>query len=515
MKYRAPVSVAALAAVGGLVLAGCSSGGGGSSSSGGGSGSASSGGTLTIGAVVDANSFDPAQAHLGHYVQYYQPVYDTLIRHKPDGSPAPMLATKWSYNKGKTVLTLTLRKGITFSDGTKVDAAAVKENLDRFRKGNGPDASTLSVVSSVTAPNPTTVKIALKAPDPSLLYYLGNEDSFIASPKAIAGGHIATDPVGSGPYVYDSSASVAGSQYVYTKREGYWDPKLQHYNKIVIKPITNTTAMANALVSGQIDAGPLDTQTAPKAKSSGLTEYDYPVNWLGLFLFDRDGSKVPALKSVKVRQAINYAINKKVLLQKTNDGKGTVTSQILPTSAPGYQKDLDSAYPYNPAKAKKLLAEAGYPNGFALTMPSASGGGLFAPNMLSGIKQNLQSVGIRLTWQNVPPSNLISDLTTGKFPAALFEESQGPAWYTAQTEVTPNAVYNPLHTKDPKVESLISKVQHGSTSAAAELNKYLVAQAWFVPFYRQDLIFFTDKSTTVQPQARQAVPSIYYYMPSK
>ncbi|TAM68319.1 MAG: ABC transporter substrate-binding protein [Microbacteriaceae bacterium] len=512
MKLRPRVALAALITAAALVLAGCSASG-----SSGSTNVAATGGTLTIGTVVDVKSFDPAQAHLGHYVQYDQPVYDSLIRRKPDGTPVPMLATKWSYNSDNTQLTLDIRKGVTFSDGTPVDANAVKLNLDRFRSGNGPDASTMALVTGVEATDASTVVITLKEPDPALIDYLGNEDSFIASPKAIAAGHIATDPVGSGPYVYDASASVPGSKYTFTKRKGYWDPSLQVYNQIVVKPITDTTAMLNAFLSGQVDAALLTPKTAAQAKSAGNTEYDYGTDWYGLFLFDRDGTMTPALKNVKVRQAINYAIDKAAILKQVEQGKGELTSQILPPGVPGYDKALDTAYSYNPTKAKQLMSEAGYANGFTLTMPTSSGA--IDPALTAAVGQYLKNIGITVNWENVAISNFIADLTGAKYAASWFQEAQGTAWYTSQVELTPNAIYNPFHTADPQVESLVHDVQYGSTaqqaSAATQLNKYIVNQAWFAPFFRPDQVFFTNKTTTVTPQARQAVPSIYYYAPKK
>lgn len=517
MKFRVITAAAAIAAAASMILAGCSSGGSQPASTGSAAAAAASGGTLTLGAVVDVKSFDPAQAHLGHYVQYDQPVYDSLVRRLPNGTPTPMLATKWAYNSDKTQLTLDIRKGVTFSDGTPVDANAVKLNLDRFRSGNGPDASTLSLVSDVEAPNADTVVITLKAPDPSLIDYLGNEDSFIASPKAIAAGHIATDPVGSGPYVYEPSASVPGSKYTFTKRKGYWDPSLQTYSQIVIKPITDTTAMLNAFLSGQVDAALLTPKTAAQAKSAGMTEYDYGTDWYGLFLFDRDGTMAPALKNVKVRQAINYAIDKAAILKQVGQGKGELTSQILPPGVPGYDNTLDTAYPYNPTKAKQLMAAAGFAGGFSLTMPTSSGA--VDPAMTAAVGQYLKNIGITVNWDNISVSDYIADLAGGKYAAAWFQEAQGTAWYTSQVELTPNAIYNPFHTADPTVESLVHTVQYGSASqqgtAATQLNKYIVDQAWFAPFYRPDQVYFTNKTTTVTPQARQAVPSIYYYAPKK
>jgi peptide/nickel transport system substrate-binding protein len=513
MKLRPGIVAVTVVAAGALALTGCTGSGSGDRST---TSSASALSTLTIGALADLTSFDPAQAHLGHAVQYDQPVYDTLIRRKPDGTPVPMLATKWQYNSDKTQLTLTIRKGVKFSDGTEVDAAAVAQNLNRFRTGNGPDASTLAAVSDVTGQGDSVV-ITLKEPDPSLIDYLGNEDSFIASPKAIAAGHIATQPVGSGPYVYDAKDSVTGSKYVFTARKDYWDPSLQKYSEIVVKPIVDTTAMLNALLSGQVDAAILQPKTEAQAKKAGFTEHLYTTDWQGLFLFDRDGEFTPALKNVKVRQAINFALDKKTLLKQVQQGLGEQTSQILPPGVPGYEKSLDDAYGYNPGKAKKLLAEAGYADGFTLTMPTVAGA--FDPALTAGIGQDLKNIGITVNWQNIAASDFISDLTTKKFSASWFSEAQGTAFYSSGIELNPDAVYNPFGTKDPNVQSLVHTVQYGSDSgsaaAATELNKYLVDQAWFAPFYRPDQIFFTDSKTDVVPQTRQAVPSIYNYSPKK
>ena len=516
MKLRSKVALGAMSAAAALMLAACS--GNAATSSTTTPATSSQGGTLTIATASDLTSFDPAQAHQGHPTLFFQPVYDSLLRVKPDGQTVvPMLATKWSYNASKTVLTLTIRKGVKFSDGSALTAAVVKENLDRFRTGNGPDASTLADVTKVEATDPTTVVLTLAAPNPSLLNYLGNEDSFIASPKAIAGGHLATQPVGSGPYTYDAAASVVGSKYTFVARKNYWDPSLQKFKTIVLTPLLNSTATLNALLSGQVDAALLTPKTAAQATGAGMTENKFGGAWQGLFILDRDGKTVPALANVKVRQAINLAIDKRSIIKEVNSGLGEVTSQILPAGVPGYQKSLDTKYAYNAAKAKKLMADAGYASGFSVSMPTVAGA--IDPALTAAIGQNLGAIGITVNWVNIPAANFVADLTSGKFPMSWFQESQGTAWYTSQVLVTPTAVYNPFHTTDPKVESLIGTIQNGNASdadsAAAELNGYLTDQAWFAPFLRVQNVFFTDSKVTVQPQQFEPVPYIYNYAPKK
>ena len=513
MKFRSLVTAVALATAAALALTACSGSGGSPSST---ADATAKGGTLTIGALADVKSFDPTQAHIGHYVQYYQPVYDTLLRREPDGKLVPMLATEWEYNADNTVLTLTLRDDVTFTDGTKLDAAAVKTNLDRFPIGNGPQASTLAQVSDVAAKDTTTVVITLKAPDPALLDYLGNAAGYIASPAAIDGGKLATDPIGSGPYTLDKSATVAASQYTFVKNPDYWDKSLQVYDTIVVKPILDTTALLNAIVSGQVNAALLTPKTEAQAKSAGLTEYQYPTDWQGLLIFDRDGAMVPELADVKVRQAINYAIDKETLLAQVGKGLGTVTSQPFGEGTDAFDESLESAYEYDPAKAKKLMKDAGVGE-FSVTMPTVSG--FFDPALTAGIGQNLADIGITVNWENVAGTDLVSSMVQGKYAMSWFSLFQGSPWVAANQIITPNATYNPFHTTDPKVEELVKAIQTGSAdeqaTAAQSLNKYVVDQAWFAPFYRPSQILFTDTNTTTTPQLQQAVPSIYSYAPAK
>ncbi|WP_158253921.1 ABC transporter substrate-binding protein [Cryobacterium sp. N22] len=514
MKFRSVATAVAILTASALALSGCASSGTGPEPTS--SEASASGGTLTIGALADIKSFDPAQAHIGHYVQYYQPVYDSLLRREADGTLVPMLATKWAYNDDNTVLTLTLRDDVTFTDGTPLDAAAVKTNLDRFPTGNGPQASTLAQVAEVVVEDPTTVVITLNAPDPALLDYLGTAAGFIASPTAIEGGAIATDPIGSGPYTLDKTATVAASQYTFVKNPDYWDPSLQVYDTIVLKPILDTTAMLNAIVSGQVNAALLTPKTQAQAAAANLTEYQYPTDWQGLLIFDRDGAMVPELADVKVRQAINYAIDKDTLLAQVGKGLGTVTSQPFGEGTDAFEKDLESAYPYDPAKAKKLMKEAGVGE-FSVTMPTVSG--FFDPALTAGIGQNLADIGITVNWENVAGTDLVSSMVQGKYAMSWFSLFQGSPWVAANQIITPNATYNPFHTTDPKVDELVKQIQFGSeeeqTTAAKSLNEYVVDQAWFAPFYRPSQVLFTDAKTTTEPQLQQAVPSIYSYAPAK
>lgn len=277
MKFRpvaVPVTVLAAAA---LVLTGCS-GTAGKTAEGGGS---TSGGTLTLGVLNNINSFDPAQAHLGHQMQVYQAAYDTLLLREPDGTLSPMLATKWEYNDDNTQLTVDLRDDVKFSDGATFDADAAKANLDHFTEANGPDANQGKSIESVDVVDDDTITINLSEPDPAMTYYLSQAAGFMGSPGAIGTDPIKTNPVGSGPYVLDKSGTVNGSQFTFTKNEDYWNKDLQKYDKVIFKVLTDVTARVNAIVSGQVDAVLLDPQTSKQADKAGLKKTSYPVDWQG------------------------------------------------------------------------------------------------------------------------------------------------------------------------------------------------------------------------------------------
>jgi peptide/nickel transport system substrate-binding protein len=512
MKFRPVVAMVAIVSAAALVLSGCSA-----TADDGTNDGAPRGGTLTLGTSIDMKTFDPSQADPGHDLQYYQAVYDSLLRREPDGTLVPMLATKWSYNDDHTVLTLSIRKGVTFSDGTDLDANAVKANLDGFPVANGPAAATFSSVESVEAPDATTVVITLKQPDPAFLAHLGTETGFIASPTAISAGNLATEPVGSGPYTLDAADTVAGSVYTFVARDGYWDPSLQVYDKVVLKPIPDPTAILNALLSGQVNGALLSPTTMAQATNAGMTETRFSVDWNGLLILDRNGTRVPALADVRVRQAINYAIDKDAIVKAVNHDVGEVTNQIFGTHTTAYVKSLDNRYPFDPEKAKSLMADAGYSGGFTVTMPIVAG--LFPEALTAAIAQNLGDIGITVEWDTIAINDFISSILQGKYSMVWFQLAQRDTWTSSKQLLTPDAGYNPFKVADPKVESLLTDIQTGSdsdaASAAQELGTYIVEQAWFAPFQRPGAVYFTDKTTSVVAQATQAVPSLYNYAPKK
>jgi len=513
---RLPKAAAVSAALAALAITGCSS----YASTGGAAGtgaSAGSSGQLVLGDPLAPTTYEAADMNWGNQSVYAQAVYDTLLRQAPDGTAVqPDLATSWTYNSGRTVLTLTLRQGVTFTDGTEFTAAVAAQNLLRFKNGTSPQRAKLAEMTDAKALNDTTLQIDLSQPDPAFLVYLAQAAGLEESPKAFGATDVATSPVGSGPYVLDAGQTVVGTSYVYTRNPHYWDAAAVRYGTLKINVYTDPTSEVNALRGGQLNAAVLiDNSTVPQVQAAGFTVHPNPLNMAGIMLFDRGGPVNKALGDVKVRQAINYAFDKQALLKTVGLGYGQLDGNIFRPGSAAYDPSLSDAYPYDPAKARALLAQAGYPNGFTLVMPTSS---LFGTALPPLIEQQLGAVGIHVSFTNVG-QNLLPDVLAGQYAASYFTLQEDPNPYQViDFMLAPGATWNPFHYQNPAADALIQQARTGSTAQQAQalqkLNQYVVDQAWFAKWYTVDNDFVTDKNTSVTIEADNAYPNLWDIVPA-
>jgi peptide/nickel transport system substrate-binding protein len=203
------------------------------------------------------------------------------------------------------------------------------------------------------------------------------------------------------------------------------------------------------------------------------------------------------------------------VLKAANNGLGTVTGQVFGEKNPAYDDSLDDTYDYDPAAAKKLLADAGYPNGFTLSMPQIQIGTTVVFDL---VKQYLGDVGIKVDYTQIPLSQAIPDLLGAKYPASFFVLQQDPtAWQVAQFSIAQGATFNVFHQPDATVAGLLQTIQTGSQAdadaAAKQLNKYVVDQAWFVPFYRNQGTFAAADDLEVTHQSDNAYPLLQNITP--
>ncbi|WES63068.1 ABC transporter substrate-binding protein [Microbacter sp. GSS18] len=502
-------ATAALTAIAALALTGCA--GGGESDGGTDSGRAD---RLTLTAIVGPTSYDIGQgAEWGNRSAFFQAVFDTLLMNSATGEIEPWIATDWEYNDDSTVLTLTIRDDVTFTDGTPLDADAVVASLERFRDGSSPQAATLAG-KEFTAVDATTVEISQDAPDPSLLSILTKTSGLIQAPSTFDDPNAATEPIGSGPYILDTAATVTGTTYQYTANPDYWNADAVKYDNLTINVIEDPTATLNAIKAGEANGAKITlNDQIPEIEASGWTIEANELDFQGLLLLDRDGTMAPELGDVRVRQAINMAFDREALLSALQAGYGTVTEQVFPTSSVAYDESLDSTYGYDPEAAKALLAEAGYPNGFDIDMMSTPA----FQTTFDLVAQQLADIGITVNYTDPGAANFIADMLAPKYPATWMALEQNPDWQLINFMIAPQATFNPFHSQDPQVDEYISTIQLGTEDEAAQatkdLNAYLVDQAWFAPFFRVQGTYAVDANTDLEMWSVNAYPSIFGFSP--
>lgn len=479
-----------------LALAGCAGGGGVKTPA----GSAKIGDEITFGTVAAPPSLNPATGDPA-YGTTYAWAYDPLVVTQPDGTIAPGLATKWGYvGSGNTAFELTLREGAKFSDGTPVDAAAVKTYLDYQRNQKvGSIAALFTTVKSIEATGPLTVRVNFSIPTPSFTSYIaqGLCGGLIASPKAVANPSLLDkDTYGAGPYMLDETQTVASDHYTFVPNPNYWDKSRQHFKKLTVKVIPNASSMVQAMSAGQVQAALGDPTTLQAARSAGLEVIAPPQALGGLNLMDRAGTVSKPLGDVRVRQALNYAVDRKALAKALFGDESLALSQYALKGQPGYDESLDTRYPYDPAKAKALLAEAGYPDGFTLKVLTVPLAGL--DKTITAIAGQLAQVGVKLEITTKTGVNdYVVDMLSGKYPAAAIGYGLSNMSTLYAGFVNPAGPFNAFKYSDKELDALYAQYSSApedqSAQAEKAINAYLVEQAWTVPVVGAPLSYYTVK----------------------
>jgi len=477
-----------------------------SSPSGSGSSDSGTGGTLTIANNSDPLSLNPALAGIDIEGVYVQPAYEPLIELSPNGSLSPGLATAWKYSEGNRHFELTIRQGVKFSNGTPLTAKSVAQSLKYWAGSTGPFSHYLSG-ASIKATGPDTVTIDLKSAFPDLpvffsQYYTAGD---IIAPEGVAHpGTLSTQTLGAGPYMLDPAETIADSTYVYVPNPNYYDKAAIHWQKIVIKVITDTSSALQALQAGQIQAMTGDSATAASvANNSNIQILASPVKWSGISLFDWNGKLQPALKDAQVRQALNYAINRKAVTTALYGQFGQPSDLIIGPGDTGYSATNDSIYPYDPAKAKQLLAAAGYPNGFTLSVvvqqrPDNN-------NLLGTVTEQLAKVGVKLQAKVVTSSSqLFTNVTSGNYSAWMeTNNTMVPAPYLNYQYFNLIQAFGPP--SGPAGQQLLTMFNKASAASGAAattqwtaLYQYVAQQGYYLPVSHVDIIFLLSKSVQAQ-----------------
>jgi peptide/nickel transport system substrate-binding protein len=361
------------------------------------------GGVLNVGFPSDTKTLDPTYSVQVTERQVLYTIYNTLVRYDPDFSIKPELAESWSIEGDGKRIVFKLRGGVKFHDGTDFNAEAVKWNIERRldKEVASPQRQQLDpIIASVEVVDPLTVAFNLKQRSPGLLSLLGERPGFMISPAAGAkfGKDLGNNPVGTGPFVFKEW--VKGSHITVERNPNYWEQGKPYLDRIAFKDIAGSVVGAQRLITGELDyVGEMSPQEVKQlAGRQGLKLYPITVGrWYSLQWHMYE----PPFDNAKLRQAIAHGIDRKRINDIVMDGKGTIYDGPTPEGLWWFNPNART-YPYDPAKAKALLAEAGYPNGFEYTLSTPQIGVLQQINQL--IQEQLAEIGVKLKLEPVAQS---------------------------------------------------------------------------------------------------------------
>lgn len=510
---KATAALAAVAVSVALALSACSSGGGSASST-----AASTkdppkaAGALNIGNFADVTNWDPSKADIGFDGPYLSAVYDPLVATNGNGQPVPALATSWTESSDGLKYTFHLRTGVKFSDGEPFNAQAAVKSLDYLKAGPTAGEAYINVAKFV-AVNDDTVEFDMTKRDDVMLYLMAIGRSYMMAPKAIAAGTLSKTPVGSGPYTLDPS-SVSGSLYKFDKVKGYWDAKDFPWDPLTIRPIQDATARDNAMVSGQINVNYGDETALKQAQQNGWNVAAKPSMWVGLQFTDRSGSKFKPLGDVRVRQALNYAFDGAAVLKSIGNGNGKLSNQVFPAGTPGNLPALNTMYKVDLSKAKALMSQAGYADGFALHMPMSQVFQLWQPV----VDQVFKDLNIKVTWDNMQYMDYQKNAPTYPMFVSVVAMDSNPV-ATVQRQINLPEWYNPTPEVDkfPKVQAQVNAVLNAAPkdqlAEVEKLNTMITGLAWFSVWYQANNTYISTPNIQVTPVVGMMFPSLRQIQP--
>jgi len=459
--------------------------------------SASDGGQLIVAIGTDASTFDPHFCTDSATEVLNKNLYNNLVRFTANMEIVPDLATKWEVSSDGLTWEFDLRDGVKFHDGTAFNAEAVKASFERVldQKTGSPRRSVLGMIKSIAAVSPTRVKITTSYPTGSFLQQLAHPVAAIISPAAIAkyGKDLSRNPVGTGPFKLKEW--VSGDRIVMERNAGYFDGAPQ-VGQLVWKIVPEDSTRTMLIESGQADVA-LRVPVADLdrlRKKSDLSLLEGPtVMTMYLAL---NNSRGP-LKDARVRQALNYAVDKEALVKYIVGNLGIVADAPISQSTWGYTKI--GAYPFDRAKAKDLLTQAGYAKGFELELWTPVGRYLMDRQVAENLQAQLADVGIKATIRPWEFQALMAEVKKGQFDSVLLgwspstgDADQGlyPVFHSSQFPPESNrAFYN-----NPQVDKLLIDARQ-ATNAQTRLNLYRQAEktimdeaAWLFLYYPKQVV---------------------------
>jgi peptide/nickel transport system substrate-binding protein len=416
------------------------------------------------------NTFDPAVSSGDCDDIVLHQIYGQLVgRNTVTGDLDATLGFTSSWDVGDKMLTLHLKDGITFSDGEKFDATAVKASLLANKKNQL--LTSLQPIQTIDVVDPLTVRLNLANDEAgNVLVSLGGRPGDIVAPNHMA--EAGKAPVGAGPFTLVSYTS--GGKISLRPNPSFFDAKAIKLRSLSFVQAAVGPPGVNALKAGDIDAVAVLLDSYPSlAKDSSVKISSTPAGAYEQLQFRIADGKPFA--NVKVRQALAYAVDKTQLNAVVNNGLGVITGQPFRMGKPGYDPELENLYPHDVAKAKQLLTEAGYPHGFTFTMATPGGGIAFTDAQADTLVEQFKAIGVTVVEKKILGSDIATqyyiqrqgdafaaEVLPSDLPGSLLQDAYGPNQFVAiysgrEDKEIGDLAKRSLEARDPAQASALAK----------------------------------------------------------
>ncbi|MFE9252546.1 ABC transporter substrate-binding protein [Streptomyces sp. NPDC007088] len=398
-------------------------------------------------------SWDPVTSSAGWDVHVLSLVYAGLTKLDEKGDPRPALATAWTYSADGRTVTFTLRPGQRFSDGTALDARAVKKSIERGRDHpKSLVASQLTGVEDVVAVDTHTLRLHLAAPDFQIPALLAGKTGMIVNPRAFEAdaGALATRPAGAGPYRLLSY--VQNSKAVLRRNPLYWDRAHIRVRDFEVYPLPEPSTVVAALTSGQYNVAQIPGSQVEAAEAAGLKVQVIPS--MVVAVLDVHTGREP-FTDPDVALALKYAVDREALLRTASFGHGAATRQFFPKGYVGHDEALEDLFPHDPAKARALLRTSGHSGEIRLKLSTATPQGV--PEVLQA---QLAKAGFRATIDTIPQARATELVYVQRSKALYVDQFAGRDSATQAFQVLfgEQGLMNPGRTSPPELAAALRAV---------------------------------------------------------
>lgn len=419
------------------------------------------------------------------------PLYNGLVTLNDDGDIAPDLATSWEISEDGRSYTFVLREGVTFHNGEAFTADDVVATWEFGKDESNDYAEQFSNVSEVEVIDPYTVRIVTADPDPLFLSRLVDNWGIIPGDyvREVGLDAFAAAPIGTGPF--QLVERISGDRIVHEANPNYWEEGYPKLERITFRIIPDASTRVAAVQAGDIHiANRLNAEEADLLRdASGVSVLSYGNDRVYYVAFKNIGNGVGTpLEHVKVRQALNYAVNRPGIVQAFFNGEAELVAGFTISSNLGYDDSI-APYPYDVAKAKELMAEAGYADGFALTMGCPADYYPSGNEVCLQVGRDLAQVGVNVDVEYLTSSTFWSEPNygaTGPIFLDSWSSSVGEALPRLEGAMTPGATYNAWEdaTIVDYVERISTTVDRDARAALyVELQQYMKDNPPFIYMY--------------------------------